>query len=212
MTEFEASIWGALPETFQNERFVMERQAITYETLQKITDAVTSAMELDDVYEHVVHSLTRALQVKGCSLMLLDRNTNELKLVTAVGLSREYLEKGPISASRSIAESLSDGPAVISNVEDDPRLQYPQEAVREGIQSILSFPMTLRGKSLGVLRLYSADAWEVNMQDIAIIQAITLIVALCLDNLRVQAGFRSSLDVLKVIHRSVRPMERTLYE
>ena len=149
---------------------------ITYETLRKITDAVSSSTDLEDVSEHIVHSLTDALGIKGCALLLLDRASNELKLVAANGLSQEYLEKGPLSAAKSIADSLSEGPVAITDVEDDPRLQYPEEAVREGIKSILNFPLVLRDKTLGTLRLYSSDLWEPTIEQVVIMQSIALII------------------------------------
>jgi len=190
----------------------MKDRAITYETLSKITDAISSAAELEDVSEHMVHSLKDALGLKGCALMLLDRSSNELKMAAAAGLSRTYLEKGPISAQKSIAESLSEGPVVIYDVEDDPRLQYPEEAKKEGIKSIVSLPVVLRGKPLGVLRLYSAEPWEVSVDNLAILQAVALIIALVLDNIRMQKGLHASIDVLKVMRQAIRPTKRTLHE
>ena len=100
----------------------------------------------------------------------------------------------------------------ITDVEDDPRIQYPEEAVKEGIKSILNFPIVIRGKILGTLRLYSAESWEPTIEQIAIMQSIALIIGLIMDNLRVQRGLKSSLDVLKVMHKSTRPSARTLYE
>ena len=190
----------------------MGSKMITYETLSRITDAVSSSTDLEDVSEHIVHSLTDALAIKGCALLMLDRASNELKLAAANGLSRNYLEKGPISATKSIADSLSEGPVAITDVEDDPRIQYPEEAVKEGIKSILNFPIVIRGKTLGTLRLYSAESWEPTIEQIAIMQSIALIIGLIMDNLRVQRGLKSSLDVLKVMHKSTRPSARTLYE
>ena len=130
----------------------------------------------------------------------------------ARGLSQTYLEKGPISAKKSIADSLSEGPVAIYDVEDDPRIQYPEEAKKEGIKSILSFPLVLRGKALGALRLYSAEPWEVTIQDIAVIQAIALIISLTIDNIRMRKGLQKSIDVLKVMRQATRPTKRTLYE
>lgn len=190
----------------------MGSKMITYETLRKITDAVSSSTDLEDVSAHIVYSLTDALAIKGCALLLLDRQSNELKLAAANGLSQNYLEKGPISAAKSIADSLSEGPVAITDVEDDPRLQYPEEAVKEGIKSILSFPIILRDKAIGALRLYSAETWEPSIEMIAIMQSIALIIGLVIDNLRVQKGLKSSLDILKVMHQSVRPKTRTLHE
>jgi signal transduction protein with GAF and PtsI domain len=175
----------------------MTKGEISYESLSAICDSISSAQDLADVGYHVVRQLTGALGLKGCSLMLLDHRTKELQIGAAYGLSDRYLHKGPISALKSIAQSLEEGPVAIYNVSDDPRLQYPKEAEQEGIKSILSVPMVLRGRPLGVLRLYTAEPWEFTMQDLTFVTAIALMVGLVLDNLRATNAYKTSLDVLK---------------
>jgi hypothetical protein len=51
----------------------------------------------------------------------------------------------------------------------------------------------LRGKPLGVLRLYTADHWEFKMQDLVFVQAVAEIIALVLDNIRVTGGLQELL-------------------
>jgi len=190
----------------------MRTEAVNYETLNRISHFISSSKDLDDVSAQIVHSLTEALGLKGCALMLLNRRTDEFQVAAAKGLSQSYLNKGPISAKKSIAASLSEGPVAIFDVEDDPRLQYPEEAKKEGIKSIMSVPLVLRGKPMGVLRLYTAEPWEFGGQDLVFVQAVAEIVALVIDNLRLYKGLKSSIDVLKVMRPVKRPTKRTLHE
>jgi len=190
----------------------MRSEAINYETLGKISDFISSSRELDDASEHIVHSLRDIIELKGCALMLLDRKTDELKVAASRGLSEAYLNKGTISARKSIAASLSEGPVAIYDVEDDPRLQYPEEAVKEGIKSIMSVPLVLRGRPIGVLRLYTAEPWEFSGQDLIFFQAVAGMIALVIDNLRMYRGLKASIDVLKVIRPGLKPAKRTLHE
>ncbi|KMY68411.1 hypothetical protein AAU61_01630 [Desulfocarbo indianensis] len=173
------------------------RKEINYATLGRISQIISSAKSLDKVTQTMVTTLSEELKLKGCALMLLNRRSKKLEVAASHGLSREYLNKGPISASRSIAKSLTEGPVAIYKVGEDPRLQYPREAINEGIASILSVPVTLRGKPLGVLRLYTAERWEFKMQDLTFVQAIAEIIALVLDNLRVTGAYKNSLEALK---------------
>lgn len=185
---------------------------VNYDTLKTVSDIISSANELTDVAPHVVNQLTEAFSLKGCALLLLNRRTQELEVAASHGLSPAYLAKGPISATRSIAESLHDGPVAVYNVEDDPRLQYPIEAVREGIRSILSVPLVLRGKPLGNLRLYTGQPWEFTMQDLIFFQAIAQFIALTMENIRITNACKTSIEVLKYMRPVTRPMKRTLYE
>ncbi len=190
----------------------MKSQAVNYETLHRISDAISSSQDQDDLTSHIVHSLKQALDLKGCALLLWDRKSDELVLAASSGLSKRYLSKGPLSARRSIAASLKEGPVAIFDVEDDPRLQYPVEAKVEGISSILSVPVILRGKALGVLRLYSAEPWEFSEPDIIFAQAVAEIVALVLDNVRLYRGLKSSIETLKTIRRPIKGAKRTRHE
>jgi signal transduction protein with GAF and PtsI domain len=185
---------------------------INYETLGRISQIISAAKNPGDAATHIVHSLKEALELKGCALLLLNRRSKKLEVADAAGLSQAYLGKGPVSADKSIAQSLSEGPVAIFNVEDDPRLQYPQEAKAEGIASIVSVPLVLRGKPLGALRLYSGQPWEVSIPEMTFLQAIAEVIALVMDNLRLTHAYKTAIEVLKVMRPVIRPKRRTLHE
>ncbi len=186
---------------------------INYQTLGRISEIISSVKDMGDAARHIVQSLSEILSLKGCALLLLNRRSGKLEVASSYGLSQAYLNKGPLSAARSIAESLSEGPVVVYKVEDDPRLQYPEAAQAEGIRSLVSVPLVLRGKPLGVLRLYSAEAWEVTNPELTFLQAIAEIIALALDNIRISNAYKNSIEVLKVLRPVMVPRaKRTLHE
>ena len=190
----------------------MRSEAVNYETLSRITDAITSKRKWYEVAEKIVTDLTEIFGLKGSALMLLDQKTNELKVLAAHGLSQRYLDKGPVSSAKSIAASLNEGPVAIFDVGDDPRLQYPEEAISEGIKSILSVPIVLREKPFGVLRLYTAEPWEFRERDIIFFQAFSLIIAFAIDSVRVYKGLKSSIEILKLRQAPKVPGADTFYE
>ena len=183
-----------------------------YQTLGELCDLISSSKNLETAARSAVEYLTSHMGLKGAALMLLNRRSKKLQVTASQGLSDYYLNKGPLSASRSITDSISEGPVAIFNVCDDPRLQYPAEAVVEGIESMLSVPMVLRGKPMGVLRLYTSEPWEFTMDDITFVQAVALILALVLDNLRVSRAYKTSIEELKTLRRPIKPSKRTLHE
>ena len=177
----------------------MKTKAINYETLIKITDAVSSIRDPEEVVLVTVESVKTALDVKGCTLFLVNRKTNELKIAASYGLSDNYLSKGPISALKSIAESLEEGPVAIYDVSDDPRLQYPEEAKKEGIASILSVPIAVHGNVIGALRVYTAQPWEFTLDDVNLVQAVAQIAGMAIDLWRLNKGYKSSIEILKTM-------------
>ena len=100
--------------------------------------------------------LAKALGVKGASIRLLDETEETLELVASCGLSEKYLQKGPVSAQKSIAQALNERkPVIILNAATDKRVQYRNMNQEEGIVTILSVPIKTKEKVIGVLRLYS---------------------------------------------------------
>ena len=177
----------------------MKKQIINYETLVKITGAISATRDPEEVILLTVESIKTALDVKGCTLFLINRQSNELKIAASYGLSDDYLNKGPISSLKSIAESLKEGPVAIYDVLDDPRIQYPEAAQKEGIVSILSAPITVHATIIGALRVYTAQPWEFTLEDVNFVQAVAQIAGMAIDLCRLAKGYKSSIEILKTM-------------
>ena len=177
----------------------MEKQVINYETMLKVARSISHSKDPEEVALMTVESIKSALDVKGCALFLFNRKTNELELATSFGLSDEYINKGPVSALRSIAQSLEDGPVAIYDVTDDPRIQYPEEARKENISSILSVPIVVGGNLIGAIRVYTSDPWEFTMNDVNFVQALAQIAGGAINMARYVKGLKSSIEVLKTM-------------
>ncbi len=92
----------------------------------------------------------------AAGLRLYDEKTGTLELVASVGLSPDYLRKGPVSLVDSPVDQrvLSGEVVSISDLRDDPIFQYPSAAEGEGIVSVLCAPLEAGGQFLGALRVY----------------------------------------------------------
>ena len=175
----------------------MRKEILNYETLLKITHAVVSSKDPEDVAMLTVEGVKTALEAKGCALLMFNRKTKELEVAASYGLSDVYINKGPLSATRSIAESIKEGPVAIYDVTDDPRIQYPEEAKKEGISSILSVPIAVRENPIGALRVYSSEPWEATLEDVNFVQAVAQIVGMALEMSRMYKGLKDSIEILK---------------
>jgi signal transduction protein with GAF and PtsI domain len=190
----------------------MDKPTINYETLIRITKAISMIRDPEEIVLITVEGVTHALNVKGCTLFLFSPRARELKLTASYGLSNHYLDKGPISALRSIAASLQDmQPVAIFDVADDPRIQYPDEAIKEGIASILSVPIVIGAKLIGCLRVYTAEPWEFTLNDVNFVQAVAQVVGMGLEMCRVNKGLKDSIDILKTMRdpKTLKSKKRT---
>ena len=175
----------------------MKKELMNYEAILKVTGAIVMSKDPEEVALLTVESVKSALHAKGCALLLFNRKTDELAVAASFGLSDEYLNKGPLSSMRSIAGSLRDGPVAISDVADDPRIQYPDEARKEGISSILSVPIVVREKPIGALRVYAAEPWEATLEDVNLVQALAQIAGMGLELARLYKSLKGSIEILK---------------
>jgi GAF domain-containing protein len=175
----------------------MEKNLLNYETLLVITQRIAMSREFDEIALLSVTGVKDALQAKGCALFLINPKSQELELAASTGLSDAYLRKGPISALRSIADALKEGPVAIYDVKDDPRIQYPAEAVKEGIASILAVPIMARGNPIGAIRIYTAEPWEFVLEDVNFVQAVAQIAGMAIEMSRLYKGLKSSIEILK---------------
>jgi signal transduction protein with GAF and PtsI domain len=193
----------------------MDKPTVNYETLIRITKAISMIREPEDIVLITVEGVTHALNVKGCTLFLFSPRSKELKLAGSYGLSKEYLDKGPISALHSIASSLQDAePVAIFDVSDDPRLQYPNEAQKEGIASILAVPIIIGERLIGSMRVYTAEPWEFTLNDVNFVQAVVQVVGMALEMCRINKGLKDSIDILKTMRdpKTIKSSRRTPFE
>ena len=180
----------------------MKKQLINYDTLLQVTRIISMSREPEKVIHETVTCVKDTLDIKGCALFLINHKTQELEIAASCGLSKDYLNKGPVSALRSITKSLSDGPVAIYDIADDPRIQYNDAAREEGIVSILSVPMHARGEVIGAMRVYTGELWEFTLEDVNFVQAIAQIAGILIDMSRLIQGQKEYIDVLTTMNEA----------
>src|SRR5437588_9398466 len=167
-----------------------------YHALHQAALTITSSLELEQVLQSVVMSITEAMQVKGCVLRLLDPRTGQLQLSAGYGLSGGYLSKGPVEVGHSAldSEALRGKPVIIPDVGVDRRFQYQDAARREGIVSVLCVPLEVHGKSIGVLRVYTSEKCIFHEEDIQFLTVLASLAALAIENASLYDNLKRSYD------------------
>ena len=173
---------------------------MNYETLLQVTRAMSMSRDPEKVIQISVESVKETLDIKGCALFLKNTDSKVLEVAASCGLSDNYLNKGPVSALHSIGNSLTEGPVAIDDVLDDPRIQYADAAREEGIFSILSVPIFVRGNSIGAMRVYTSEKWEFTLEDVNFVQALAQIAGIVIDLSRLIKGQEEYIDVLATLN------------
>jgi GAF domain-containing protein len=165
--------------------------------LYELAAAVNSARAPASVLQSIAENVARALSAKGCSLMLLTPDRKQLLHTASYGLSDWYVRKGPVSADRSISEALEGKPVAVLEAAKDQRIQYREQAKKEGIASILSVPMMLREAVVGVVRVYTAEPRQFTMDDMRFVGAAANLGAIALENARLYDSVQKDYEALR---------------
>ena len=174
-----------------------EAESNYYQSLYEIAASVNSARTPESVLSSIVETTAKAMRAKGCSLMLLTPDKEILLHTAAYGLSDWYVRKGPVSADKSISEALESKPISVVGATEDERIQYREQAKHEGIASILSVPMMLRGEIIGVIRVYTAESRSFSTEDIYFAGAVANLGAIALENARLYESIQKDYEAFR---------------
>ena len=163
-----------------------------------VCNRIISRFDLPDVLSNLVKTAAECLNAKGSAIRLLDEKGYTLEVAAAYGLSEEYLNKGPveINASPIDQEALIGQVATIPYASADPRFQYPNEADKEGIASVLCVPLRAGIKTIGVIRVYTSEPHEFTEQEVNLLYTLACHGAVAIENARMRHELQRQYDDL----------------
>jgi len=164
--------------------------------LLQVAKAVNSALDVKKVLNLLVKTVTTALDIKGAGVRLLDEKRQQMELVASYGLSDRYIKKGPVGTDKSITDAMTGKAVSIYEVDSDPRASYVKESVEEGIKSILSVPINLKGNVIGVMRIYTAEPRDFSDDEITFISSLAEQAALAMENARLYQKLKGEYEEL----------------
>lgn len=161
---------------------LLKRLRNNTEMFLKLAASISSSLDVKKIFQTLTEDIAKNFDVKAASVRLLDDDKRTLKLVASFGLSDKYLNKGEISAEKSIALALKGQPVVVKNASTDAGVQYKKEKQEEGIVSILSVPIKSKDNVIGVLRLYSDKKRNFTEDEITLVTALAYQGGLAIQN------------------------------
>lgn len=152
----------------------------------EIDKAITSAIDLETVLQQIVQMSIGLLDAKISSIMLVDEESQELIIAAAHGLSESYIQKGPVKVGESIAgKVIQEGrPIAVDDIREDPRHAYAEQARMEGLYSLLSVPLNLKDRVIGVLNIYTDEPHSFNPHEVNLFTSLASQAAIAIENAR----------------------------
>lgn len=153
------------------DRKEMGRKMKYLSSLCQACENVAITLDYNEALSSLVKNAAHCLNAKASSIRLIDKTGKILEIAATYGLSRRYLRKGPVEIARSpIDKRVLQGKIVqIKDVTKDQLFQYPREAKKEGIKSVLCLPLKCRERLLAVLRIYSDKERVFSDEEITIV-------------------------------------------
>ncbi len=185
----------------------MKRKALQIETLSQVSETVASNRIIDDVLQLLVTMTAQMMGSKICSIMLLDAATGELRIAATQSLSEEYRRKPNLKIGQSISGRAVQErrPIIVADVMKDRDYMYPDLASKEGLVSLLSVPMMMRDKAVGVINSYTSVPHTFTSEEVRLMQTIANQAAIAIEHTTLMEKsfeMQEALAVRKLLERA----------
>jgi signal transduction protein with GAF and PtsI domain len=183
------------------------RKARQIETLSQVSETVTSNRLIDDILQLIVTMTAQMMNSKICSIVLLDQPTGELRIAATQSLSEQYRLKPNLKVGQSISGRAVQErrPMIVQDVTRDRDYMYPDMAKKEGLCSLLSVPMLVRDKVVGVINSYTSRPHHFSTEEVKLMQAIANQAAIAIEHttlLEKSFEMQEALAVRKLVEQA----------
>ena len=154
------------------------------DALSKISRAITSDLYLEDMLKLIVTLTANVMKAKICSLWLLDEKTKHLRIRATQAMSEEYLKERSLKVGEGVVGLIAKEkkPIIIANVLKDPAYKEKKLAREENLVSMLSVPMMVKKRVIGVINCYTTMMYEFTKSDVNLLSTVANQAAVAIEN------------------------------
>lgn len=185
----------------------MKKKAVNFDSLAKVSKSIISEHYLDEILNLIVVVTAEMLNSKICSIMLLDEKSGELAIKATQSLSEEYKKKPNIKVNNSLSGEVikTKKPMAVLDVQIEQKYVYRDLAVKEDLTSMLSVPMIVKDKAIGIINVYTKDPHDFTQEEIDVLQMVANQAAVAVENTKLMeeaSKAKVALETRKVIERA----------
>jgi signal transduction protein with GAF and PtsI domain len=186
------------------ERVPFERQI---QVLSEISRAITSDLYLDDILKLIVTLTAGVMDSKIVSLWLLDEKEGCFKLRATQTISKDYLKERTLKWGEGVVGKVAETrqPMQIANVLEHPLYKEKEMARKLGLTSMLSVPMSVKDRVIGVLNCYSSSRREFTETEVNLLITVANQAAVAIENTELMVKTRviqEELESRKLVERA----------
>jgi len=150
---------------------------------------LTAQLDLEEVLATAMRLAAQLCGSQAASVRLLEPGDGRLHLAAHLGLGERYVRRGPVRLGESACgtAALERAPVHVADVGTDPRLASSGIARSEGIVSLLSMPLLMRNRCIGVMTFYHRAPRSWADDEMQFLAAFAATVSIAVDNARLYA-------------------------
>ena len=178
----------------------MRRQILELRTLAEVSETLTSPLYLEQILRLLVEMAARVFNTPLCTLMLVDGD--ELVLAAA----HPDIERGRARHALRLGEGIpgvaatSGQPVMSADLATDSRFHPHELTTRANVRSMLSVPLRVRDRTLGVVSCYTSRRHEFTQSEVNMLQTLANQTALAIEN----AGLVVKSAMVREMHHRVK--------
>jgi signal transduction protein with GAF and PtsI domain len=185
----------------------MTKKAMQIETLSQVSKTIVSNRYLKEILQLIVAMTAEMMNSTICSIMLLSDENQELEIVATQSLSEDYRKKPNLKVGQSISGRAvkEKRPIAVRDVTREPGYMYADLARKEGLCSLLSVPMMIKDRAVGVINSYTSHDHAFYDEEIKILQAVANQAAVAIENtklVRRSNEMQEALENRKIVERA----------
>ncbi len=160
-----------------------QKKALQIEALSQVSQSITSSRYLEEILHLIVTVTAEMTNSTLCSIMIYDPERG-LVVRAAQTLSEEYRNKAPLQVGESIAGVVfgERRAILVDNVQKDPRYTSKELAKKENLVSMLSVPMMIKDRAIGVVNVYTSHLHHFTRDEIKVLQSVANQAAIAWEN------------------------------
>ena len=175
--------------------------------LTEISQAISSDQYLDDILRLIVTVTAKVMGSKICSLWILDEKEKVLKIRATQAISEEYLKERSLKLGEGVVGCVAKQktPLAILDVLKEPRYKEKELARKERLVSMLSVPLIVKDKVIGVINVYTSHPHEFTETERDILTVVANQAAICIESTELMVKtkvIQEELEVRKLVERA----------
>ena len=185
----------------------MTKETDYFKSFCKISKAFGTTKRKQELLDLIVESSIESMAGKAACLFLADERQDLFVPTAQAGLSEGYHHASPLKARRVVDVLEKEGYLSFPDAATDPRLEHNDAKKAEGIASILTVPVRVKDRTIGVLSLYTATRREFDPEEIEFLQALADQGGIAIENNRLHRRMQKNamlfLDLASSINSSL---------